>query len=277
MLGATFCFALMNVVVRLTDRIPVQEQVFFRSLITVVVIGAWLRFRGLSFAGRNRPLLVARGLSGTVALLAYFWTLHRMPLGTAVTLQHLSPIFTILFSALLLRESPRPIQIPFFLLAFGGVVLLRGVDTRVPLLDMGVGLFSAALSGLSYNLIRKLRSTDSPEVVVFWFPLVSLPFVGPWTVATWVNPSLLEWAGLLLVGLLTTFGQVFLSIGYQRSRAREVSALNFLGILFALLFGYLIFGEGLDPQGAAGVLTLVLGVALGTHLGRESSPRPGGV
>lgn len=269
MLASSACFALMNLFVRWTGRIPVQEQILFRALVTLVIIGVSLRLQGVSLRGGNRKLLIARGLAGTIALLAYFWTLQRMPLATAVTLQHLSPVFTILISAALLGERPRAVQLPFFALAFLGVILVRGPETQVEVLDVAIGVLSALFAGLAYNLVRMLRSTDAPEVVVFWFPLVSLPIVGPWSVATWVTPSPREVFGLLMVGLLTTAGQVFLSIGYQRSQAREVSFLNYLGIIYAMFLGWFVFHETPALHTLAGAALIIVGLVVSTRIARR--------
>ena len=258
-------FAFMNVGVKLVPRVPAHEIVFFRAATTLVTGYIILRVRRVPAWGVNRPLLVARGLVGTAALLMYFWSLQHMPLATAVTVQHVSPIFTVLVSALLLRELPRPIQLPFFLMAFAGVALVKGFDPAVTLVELGVGIGAAVLSAVAYNLIRMLREHDHPLVVVFYFPLVTVPVVGPYTLTRWHPPSPLEWGVLIAVGLATTAAQIFITRAYQQDRAANISIFNYTGIVFALALGLVLFHEVPDPFALAGVLLIALGVALGTR------------
>ena len=269
---ASLFVAMMNVGVKLIPRVPVAEIVLFRSLTTLVLGFGLLWAKGIRPWGNNRRLLVVRGLAGTAALLMYFWTLQRMPLATAVTVQNLSPIFTILISALLLREPPRAIQLPLFAMAFAGVVLVKGFDPQVTIAEVSIGVASACCSGLAYNLIRMLRNHDHALVVVFYFPLVTTPIVGPWAVASWYWPTPFEWAGLIFVGLVTTVAQIFLTRAYQVDRASNISIVNYLGIVFALLLGLGLFGEVPRPAAVAGVLLITLGVALSTRYSERHEP-----
>ena len=183
---ATLFFAVMNVGVKLLVGIPAHEIVFFRALVSLVAAYALMRRAGVSAWGRRRVLLVLRGLAGTVALVAYFYSLHLMPLATAVTLQHMSPLFTILIAGPLLGERASGSQWGYFLLAFAGVLLIKGFDHRVTMLELSLGLTAAAFAGLAYNLVRMLKDTDHALVVVFYFPLVTVPLVGAYSFTHWV-------------------------------------------------------------------------------------------
>jgi len=260
-------FALMNVGVKLIPGIPAHEIVTFRALVTLVVGYVLLRIKHLSPWGNNKPLLLLRGLVGTCALVTYYYTLQMMPLTTAVTVQYLSPFFTLAISAALLREPPRPIQYPFFLLAFAGVALVKGFDPDVTLFELGVGVASALCSGIAYNLIRKLKQYDAALVVVFYFPLVTVPLVGSYTVTHFVTPRTYELVVLLLVGLATTIAQIFLTKAYQTDRASNISIFNYLGILFAIVFGVLLFHEIPRALALVGVALIVLGTVASTRYG----------
>lgn len=267
MLWAVLCFALMNVGVKWVPRLPVHEVVFFRALTTLVIGYLALRRRRIHPWGRHKPLLLARGAFGTAALLLYFYTLQTMPLASAVTVQHLSPIFTILLAGPLLAEPPRPVQGLYFLIAFAGVVLVKGFDPRVTLLELSLGIAAAALSATAYTLVRKLKATDHPLVVVFYFPLVTVPLVGPYTALNWVSPTAVEWAALLFVGLSTTAAQIGLTVAYQRDRAANISSLNYLGVPLALGLGWALFNETIPGLGLLGVGLIVGGVLLATRAG----------
>jgi drug/metabolite transporter (DMT)-like permease len=262
---ATLFFAVMNAGVKLVPRIPVHEIVLFRALVTLVIGYLALRFKGVSPWGNHKPLLLLRGLVGTCALVMYFYTLHQMPLATAVTVQYLSPIFTVLVSAVLLKEPPRPIQLPFFAIATLGVALVKGFDAAVPLSALMVGVASAFCSGIAYNVIRKLKDHDHPLVVVFYFPMVTVPIVGPYTLTHWVWPGPFELGVLVSIGLVTTVAQIFLTRAFQADRAANVSLFNYLGLVYALLIGVAFFGEIPTLLGLVGLALIVVGVVLGTR------------
>lgn len=267
MLGSVAVFALANLAVKAVPRIPAHEVVFFRALVTLVLGWLLIRRQGISPWGVNKPLLLARGAAGTVALLLYFHTLQHLDLGTAVTLQNTSPIFTILIAALWLGERPRWVQIPFLALAFVGVAIIKGAGGGIPWPLLAMGLVAAVFAGLAYNLVRALRTTDHALVVVFYFPFVSLLVVGPWTALRWVRPDTRELGLLLGVGLCTTVAQILLTLAYQRGRAASVSASTYLGVVLALGFGVLFWAEVPTPVQLAGVAVTVAGVAFCTWLG----------
>jgi len=270
MLLATGFFALMNVGVKCLPRIPAHEIVLFRAAVTLVAGYILVRRAGLSPWGNHKPLLLLRGLAGTAALMMYFYTLQRMPLASAVTIQYLSPIFTVILAGLLLREPPRAVQWLFFLISFGGVLLIKGFDTRVAPTDLVIGISAAVCSGLAYNFIRKLKDHDHPLVVVFYFPLVTVPLIGSYSIFHWVPPQGWEWAILIGVGLATTAAQVYMTKSYQLERAANVSNLNYLGVVYALAIGYVFFDELMTLPALGGIVLIVLGVMLGARFGRSS-------
>ena len=129
---ASFFFTLMNVGVKYVKNIPSNEVVFFRAFVSLVICYFMLRYKKINPWGNNKKLLLLRGITGTIALVMYFYTLQHMPLASAVTIQHLSPIFTIIIAGFMLKEYSRSVQWLFFMIAFVGVVMIKGFDTRIP-------------------------------------------------------------------------------------------------------------------------------------------------
>lgn len=261
-LVATFLFVLMNVGVKALPHIPAHEIVFFRAWISLVLCWLWLRRRGISPWGKNHAWLIGRGLAGTGALLCYFRTLQGMPLASAVTLQYLSPIFSVAFGWLLLGEKVGIVEILCFGLSFLGIALVKGFDPRVSGAMVALGLAGAACSGCAYAMVRRLRETDPPLVVVFYFPLVTLPLIGPYTLLHWVPPVGWDWALLLWIGILTQLAQVYLTKALQADRVSNVAIFNYLGMFYALFLGWAVFGEAIPWLAGVGLLLTLAGVAL---------------
>jgi len=265
---ATLFFALMNVGVKYLTRIPAHEIVLFRALVTLVVGYFVLRVRRIYPWGRNRRLLIMRGIAGTAALIMYFWTVKHMPLASAVTIQYLSPIFTVFISGLMLKEPARAIQWLFYAIVFGGVLMIKGFDTRISMSELMIGIMAAVFSALAYNFVRKLKDYEDPLVVVFYFPLVTVPVVGLYTIFYWVTPQFLELLILIGVGLTTTMAQIYLTKAYHADSAVNISIFNYLGIIYAIIFGFIIFGESIPLLVYVGFILIVFGIIMSNRFRR---------
>ena len=273
MLLATFAFAVMNVFVKQLDRIPAMEIVFFRCLVSGLICGVEISRRQFDWKGNNHALLIARGTFGTLALFTFFLTLQRMPLATAVTIQYLSPIFTALIGIFVLREHVQARQWLFYGIAFTGVFVLKGFDSRVSTLYLLIGIGSAICSGMAYNLVRRLREREEPIVVVLHFQFVGIAAGLIFSFFNWRTPLPWEWFCLLMCGVLTQVGQVCLTKSLQAERVATVAVLNYIGLVYALIFGLTIFGERYPAQTVLGILLVVAGVLLAVLYGKPKPPQ----
>lgn len=262
MVFATFVFAVMNVFVKMLPTIPPAEIVFFRSLISLVISYVLLRRQRVSVWGKRRGWLFLRGLAGAIALVLYFYTLQVIPLATAVTIWFIVPIFASIIGIFLNKEKVPFLQWVFYLIAFAGVVMVEGFDPRVTPTLLLIGIAAALFAGFAYNFIRKINTTEHPLVIIFYFPLVTLPLTGAWSAFNWVMPAGWEWLLLLMIGILTQIAQFFLTKSYQLEEVSRVSSLSYLGLIYALIFGWLFFDETFNAQTYAGMGVVLVGVVL---------------
>lgn len=260
MLIAGFVFALMNVFVKLLPNINPVEIVFFRSLVSFVMSLVMLRLYKIPPLGKNTILLVARGAVGAVALVMYFTTLQLMPLASAVTIQFLSPIFTSILGVFIVREKVLSKQWLFYAVAFFGVMVIQGFDPRVPFWVAVLGLVSAIFSGLAYNIIRRLNNLEHPLVIVFYFPLVTIPLTAIYLLFNWDVPDGYDLLVLLMIGILTQIAQLYMTKAYQSDELSKVASLKYLGIVYALGFGFVFFEETYQWPSLAGIGLVLAGV-----------------
>ncbi|MDN5205365.1 DMT family transporter [Fulvivirgaceae bacterium BMA10] len=263
MLFASFFFALMNVCVKLLPGIPAVEIIFFRSIISLVMSLTVLKYHHVSVWGNNPKILVARGFSGAIALILYFVTLQKIPLASAATIQYLAPIFTAVLGIFIVKEKVKPIQWLFFITSFIGTLMIQGFDIRFTFLYLIIGVISSFFSGLAYNIIRKLNTTEHPLVIVFYFPLVTLPITGIISFFFWVQPQgIKEWGLLIVIGVLTQFAQYFMTRAYQTEELSKVAILKYIGIIYALSFGFVLFDEHFNLGTYLGMVVVLLGAVL---------------
>jgi drug/metabolite transporter (DMT)-like permease len=262
MMWAVFFFASMNACVKFVPDIPAVEIVFFRSLVSFVLSYTILKIRKNYLWGNNPKLLVLRGVAGAIALIFYFKTLQGIPLASAVTIQFLAPIFTTLIGVIMVKEHVKPMQWLFFLIAFVGTLIIHGFDARISFFYLSLGIGAAFASALAHNLIRKMNTTEDPLVIVFYFPLVTLPVTGLISIFNWKTPTFQELGILILIGVLTQIAQVLMTKAIQAEELSKVESLRYLNIVYALLFGYFLFGETYNFFVYAGMSLTLSGVIL---------------
>jgi drug/metabolite transporter (DMT)-like permease len=119
----------------------------------------------------------------------------------------------------------------------------------------------AFLSGAAYSVVRKLRESDNALTVVLYFPILSIPLSIPLVWLDHVSPDLTEWAYLIGIGVSSQIGQVFMTMSYHSERAARASTASYVQILFAIVWGLLLFGENLDLWLLMGALLVVGGTA----------------
>lgn len=260
MLLAGLLFALMNICVKYVAHIPTLEVVLFRSVFSIVVTYLLLRKKQIPLLGNNRKLLTLRGIAGCLGLIGSFYTLQNIPLASAVTINYLSPFFTAILGIFMVQQKLRPIQFVYFAIAIAGVILLKGFDTRVSMFDLLVGISAAFFSGLAYNIIAKIRTSEHPLVIMFYFPLLTIPIAGVYCFFHWYQPLGMDWLFLLLIGIFTQGAQYYMTLSYQQANLSKVASLNYLGVIYALIFGYFLFDEQLSSYSFLGIALILISV-----------------
>ena len=262
MFVSSFSFALMNIFVKQLSHLPAMEVVFFRCVVSGIACLFFLRGKDVNLLGNNRLLLFLRGASGTTALFCFFLTIQNVPLASGVTLSYLSPIFTAILAIFVLNEKVKGLQWLFYVISFSGVFVIKGFDANFPTIYFVTGLSAAFFSGVAYNLVRTLKGSEHPLVIVFQFQVVGIIAGLIYILFDWKTPTGWDWAYLIATGVLTQIGQVFLTKGLQAEAVGKVSIINYTGVIYAIFFGWMIFGETLTVQTFIGILLVIGGVIL---------------
>lgn len=262
MLLASFTFTLMKVFVKTVSHIPAIEIILFRSIISLGISLYFLKRQQVNIWGKNRLLLIGRGIAGATALIIYFSLLQQIPLATASTLQYLAPIFTAALGVFLVGEKIKSIQWLFFAVSFTGIVLIQGFDVRIQGVHLFMGVSASLFMGIAYNFIHKLKTSEHPLVIIFYFPLIVLPISAVWSSFVWVQPTGWDWLMLSMVGVSTQIAQFLMTKAYQKEKLNKVSILSYVSIIYSLLFGYFLFDESFNLMTYGGMTLVLLGVIL---------------
>lgn len=267
MLLSSASFSIMALCVKLAaEHLPSLEIVFFRSLIGTLMT-LWVIFRKhISFLGRQRKLMFFRGVCGFLALSLYFYTIPRLPLGTAVLLNYSSPIFTSLIAVLFLKERPSLFLVTMTILSFFGIYLLAGGhQVRGDFKIISIGLISAFFAACSYTFIRAVKYRESPLTIMFYFSAISTVGSSIFLLKEFIWPDWRAWLYLSGVGVGSFYGQLWLTIALRRAPASLLGPLSYLTPLLSFIFGVVFFGEHLASKEILGAL-LVAGGGTGISM-----------
>ena len=247
MILAAFFFSCMAALVKVAcRRLPPMEVVFARSILSAVLTLILVVRARAPLLGRRRGLLVARGVTGSVALALYFYAIAHLELADAVTLQYTNPILVTLFAPFALKE-PSPLrQWAVVGIAFAGMALIAKPDSEMSLWPGIAAVASAFGSAAAYALVRKLSETEHPLTIVLYFPCISALISLPFLLSDFVMPRGNEWVALVGVAVSTTIAQLFLTWALKLESAARATSVSYWGILFGALFGWFVFGEAPD-------------------------------
>jgi len=252
---------------------PAHELVLARSVVSFSISLFIIKRRNIPVFGNNKKWLVIRGLSGTIALTIFFYTIHYLPLAVASTIQYLAPIFTVIFAMILLKERVRAMQWFFIAFSFIGVALIAldrsggSIDQEnISFLWLGLGILAAVLSGVAYVSIMKLRTTDAPITIVFYFPMVAIPLMVILCFFDFTMPQGIEWLFLLLIGIFTQIAQIMLTKALHLGSASTITPFQYLGAIYAFLVGYFAFDETLSLVVNIGIILVISGVIVNAVL-----------
>ncbi|MDO4449481.1 MAG: DMT family transporter [Moraxella sp.] len=262
MVIACLSFALMLVFVKLAGQkfaMHTYEITFWRVLFSLVVLGGFSWAKGRDFRTAYPKEHFWRSLAGSVALLMNFYVVLHLPLAMASTLQNTSALFLGLLSIIILKQKPSPISWVSLILGFIGIVILLKPSTGGDTFAMLMGLMSGAISGYAYLQVRELSLLGEPAWrIVFYFSLLSTLMSGVLALFFGFTPlSLASLPYVVGVGITALAGQLLMTYAYQVGQKFVVATLSYLGVVFVILFGVVLFGEVLDAWALVGIAIIV--------------------
>ncbi|MEZ9648550.1 DMT family transporter [Vibrio sp. 10N.261.52.C2] len=269
MLLSALSFAFMSACVKYVsiNGIPIFEIVAARACVSLFISYFDVKRKRIPIFGKNKKLLAARGIAGTLALISLYYAVATLPLAEATVLQYTHPIFTILLSCFFLNEKiSRSTLISVLLSILGLLVIIKSQVTNVtnlgplPSLSIAVALFGALTSSIAYILVKKLSNTEDTSVIIFYFPMIALPVSLIMINNSFVIPSFHLFFILILLGIFTQIGQYSLTRAMKIEQASRVSLYSYVQIVFSMLIGIAFFQESPSLWTLVGGSLIILGV-----------------
>jgi drug/metabolite transporter (DMT)-like permease len=267
-------FTSMSATIKMaTAELPNEVVVFFRNLFGLAVLMPWLLRHGMqAMATREWRLHVLRSLAGLAAMYCFFYVVTRVSLAQAVLLALTAPFFIPFIAWVWLHESIPGRGWGAIAVGFGGVALMLEPSLDSVMDGMAqvasVGLLGATCAALANVSIRRMARTEPALRTVFYYSVIATPVSAIPLAWGWETPSPGLWVMLFAVGAFATAGQLLLARALAFAPAAQLGPIAYAGVLFAAIYGWVLWDEGMGAVG-------LLGAALICAAGILTGARPG--
>lgn len=272
---ADILFAMLDGTIKsVAQRYHVLEVAFLRFLFGALIASAlvaWVRPGWPSTETIKYNML--RSVLVVVTATSFFYALSVLGFAETVALSFLSPIFVVVFGAILLGETIDR-RIVFALLAgFGGMLVMVfthldvagfGGGARPPLPpDFAYGLAAVLVSAVSYAfvlvILRVRASRDAREVIVWFQNVIPMLILAVPAAYVWVTPSLADLGRFAVIGLLGVGGHLLMARAFAEAEAARLAPLHYLALVWSAIIGYVFFAEVPTAGLLVGAALIVVG------------------
>jgi drug/metabolite transporter (DMT)-like permease len=273
---AELMFASMGVAIRQVSEVASNEQVvFFRNLFGVILLLPWLMRRSYPGLRTKVPHLhLLRSIAGLGAMYCFFYAIANLPLAEAMVLKLSSPLFIPVIAALWLGEKvPGAVRVAVGVGFLGVVMVLNpsaGGINSVALIAVAGG----ALAALAKTTVRRLGATEPPSRTVFFFALVGTVVSAAPLSWAWRPLALADYGWLVLVAVLATAGQLFLTRGFGLAPAARMGTFGYSSVFFGAFYGWWLWGEVPTWMSISGSFLVILAGILAGRLGAAERRHP---
>ena len=258
----------MTLFVRLSGDIPTMQKCFFRNAFAAVIAIIALARTDEKFHIKkgSLPGLFARSISGGLGMILNFYAIDRIGLADANILNKMSPFFAIIASIFILKEIPKKADWIAVIIAFVGAVFIIKPSANITSLYALAGLLGGLGAGIAYTFVRKLgQQGERGPVIVAFFSIFTCCLCLPFMLADFHPMSAMQWLFLIFAGLAAAGGQFTVTAAYKYAPAKNISVFDYSQVIFASIWGALVFDELPDYLSVIGYV-IVISCAVGRWL-----------
>ena len=257
MLAAASWAALIVLVRVVSARYSVFEILFFRNLVSLLILLPWIVTVGRSVLRTDRvPMHGLRTALAYLGMLGLLYGIARIPAADVVALQFTQPLFIAVLAALIFGETVGVRRRVALVVGFAGILVI----VRPGFVEVNLATVVVVVSALTYagsNIcIKSLMRTDSPVQSTIYVNLMMLPLSLVPAGADWVTPTAVDLLWLIGVGIAGTLGIYFASRAYAAAEASAVVPYDFMRLPFTAFGAYVLFAEPIGPWTIAGALII---------------------
>ena len=249
-LAASLTFALLGAVVKVVSlSLTTEMVVFFRNFCSLFFVLPWIWYSRPPGGVRTSsfPLHLVRSMAGLGGMYCFFYVIARLQLSESFLLMSTAPLFIPLIAYLWIHEPVEPKVRGAIVIGFIGIILILKPGMGVFQPKAFIGLGAGLLGALAMVSIRRMSSSEPTIRIVFYFTVFGTLISAMPLVWLWQSPRMEIWWLLVLMGLLAAVGQFLLTKGYSLAPVAKVGPFSYSNVVFAMLLGWIFWGESLDP------------------------------
>lgn len=244
---SALAFSGMSSFINLSGDVPVAQKVFFRNLVALFIASFTLIKSKESFKPHKGCLQfhIIRSSAGLLGVFGNFYATTKMAsTADAAILNKMSPFFTLLFSALFLKEKVKPKQAIAIGIAFAGAMLvIKPTMSNSELLPSLCGFVGGVCAGGAYTCVRHMGNKgENGRFTVFFFSLFSCIVTVPYLIFNFHPMTAKQWIYLIMVGVCAAGGQFGITAAYTFAPSREISVYDYANVIFTAISGYFFLG-----------------------------------
>ena len=268
---AAFGFSLMVALIKLVGQhLPVTQILFVRQIgMTIMLLPFLVSTYPSSFKSNHLSLQLARIGLALIAMMTGFTAVVNMPLADATAIAFAKSFFVTIFAVFILKETVGLYRWSAVFVGFIGVMIMLRPGTDGFSLYGLLAIIGAASAGFVMVIIRKLTRIDNPSTILAYQAVgVGLIMAIP-AVIQWVPPTLSEWLLLAGIGVVSYFAQKANILAYTYGEASLLASLDYVRLLYATVFGWLIFSELPAPSTWMGAAIIIVASVYTVHRERK--------
>lgn len=244
---SALCFSGMSSFINLSGDVPVAQKVFFRNLVALFLATIMLIKNKESFKPHKGCIKyhLLRSSAGLLGVFGNFYATTKMAsTADAAILNKMSPFFTLIFSAIFLREKVKPKQAAAIGIAFiGAMFVIKPTMSNVELFPSICGFIGGVCAGAAYTCVRHMGNKgENGRFTVFFFSLFSCIVTCPYLIFNFHPMTKMQWIYLILVGVCAAGGQFSITAAYTFAPSREISVYDYSNVIFTAISGYFFLG-----------------------------------
>ncbi|MDG1467246.1 MAG: DMT family transporter [Alphaproteobacteria bacterium] len=243
MLLAVFCVTIMSVQAKLIGiEYNAVQITFARAIVVLILLMPFIyKLGGLNFLKTKKPFLhFFRGLAGLIGNVMFFLAFQRLPVADVTVISQAVPIFSCILAIIFLGETIGWRRWTAITIGFLGVIIAINPSVNIAVASL-YALGGTLMWSITIIFLRLLGSTEHPVKTVFYFMLVSVLITSIFQPFLWKEPSfeiILLFIGIGIAAFLT---QLLMTYALQKAPASIVSPFNYTGIVWAIIFDYIIW------------------------------------
>lgn len=244
---SALCFSGMSCFINLSGDLPTPQKVFFRNLVAFFFAFAVMLKHHDSFkpAMGCLPFHILRSTAGLIGVFGNFYAVTKMAsTADAAILNKMSPFFTLIFSAIFLKEKVKPKQmVAIFIAFFGALFVIKPTMSNVELLPSLAGFIGGVCAGGAYTCVRYMGTKgENGRLTVLIFSAFSILVTAPYLIFDYHPMTLKQVIYLVLVGICAAGGQFAITAAYTFAPSREISIYDYSNVIFTAIAGYFFLG-----------------------------------